>query len=32
MKEIDGSLTHGLISTDTISVDYESLDEEYGLK
>lgn len=32
MKEIDGSLTHDLISTDTISVDYESLDEEYGLK
>lgn len=32
MKEIDGSLTRDLISTDTISVDYELLNEEYILK
>lgn len=31
-KEIDGSLTHDLISTDTILVDYELLNEEYILK
>lgn len=32
MKEIDRRLTHGLISTGTISADYASLDEEYVLK
>lgn len=31
MKEVDGSLTHDLISTDTIS-DYGLLDEKCGLK